>query len=88
MIFEDVSVPRLQTNSQAWDGPSDGLFMVAEDIVRDAGKHVDPGTESGSTSLHGMARTPSAKAKTVQPYIYIHNTAVVCRYLKGFSCPH
>ncbi len=55
MIFEDVSVPRLQTNSQAWDGPSDGLFMVVEEIVTDAGKHVDPGTESGSTSLHDTA---------------------------------
>ena len=68
---EDLSIPRLQTKSQAWDVPNEGLFMEVEEIVTEAGKHVTPGTESGSASLHGTAKTPSTKARTARPYILV-----------------
>ena len=36
-LSEDLSIPRLQTKSQAWDAPNEGLFMAVEEIVTEAG---------------------------------------------------
>ncbi len=61
----------MQTRSQAWDAPNEGLFMAVEEIVTEAGKHVNPGTHSGSASLYGTAKTPSTKARTARPHILV-----------------